>query len=252
MRILLTNDDGYDQPGLLELESSLREKHEIWVVAPLHHCSGASHALGLYTSMELKNEGEGSRKWSLEGTPTDCVKIALMEVMKDNPPDLLVSGINPRSNLSNNILYSGTVAAAMEAALWSIPSIAMSVRISAHGEKPFFETASSALDTLLENNINNKIPNGTIINVNVPAIKFSEIKGWKWTRMAQFSSDISFREIEPGRVFAYDRYRSLPVIDPDGTDVDAIQKHYISMTLLDVNRTSTRNPPILELTDGSL
>ena len=251
MRILLTNDDGYDQPGLLELENSLREKHEIWVVAPLHHCSGTSHALGLYSSMELKSEGKNSRKWALEGTPTDCVKIALMEVMKDNPPDLLVSGINPGSNLSNNILYSGTVAAAMEAALWNIPSIALSVRVSAHGEKPFFETASSALDMLLDNDIKNKIPNGTIINVNIPALDISEIKGWKWTRMAQFSADISFREIEPGRVFAYDRYRSLPVIDPDGTDVDAIQKHYISMTLLDVNRTSTLQPPILELTDGS-
>lgn len=252
MRILLTNDDGYDQPGLLEMENSLREKHEIWVVAPLHHCSGTSHALGLYSSMELKAEGEDSRKWSLEGTPTDCVKIALMEVMKDNPPDLLVSGINPGSNLSNNILYSGTVAAAMEAALWSIPSIALSVQISAHGEKPFFETASSALDKLLDNDINSKIPNGTIINVNVPGLDISEIKGWKWTRMAQFSADISFREIEPGRVFVYDRYRSLPVIDSDGTDIDAIQKNYISMTLLDVNRTSTRQPPILELTDGGL
>jgi 5'-nucleotidase len=249
MRILLTNDDGYDQPGLLELENSLRNKHEIWVVAPLHHCSGTSHSVGLYSSMELISEGK--RKWALDGTPTDCVKIALMEIMKGNPPDLLVSGINPGANLSNNILYSGTVAAAMEAALWNIPSVALSVQVSEHGEKPFFCTASSALDTLLENDINSKIPNGTIINLNVPALDISEIKGWKWTRMAQFSADISFRQIEPGRVFAYDRYRSLPVIDPDGTDVDAIQKHFISMTLLDVNRTSTLQPPILELTDGS-
>jgi 5'-nucleotidase len=83
MRILLTNDDGYDQPGLIELENLLKHDHEIWVVAPLHHCSGTSHALGLYSSMELREES--FRKWSLEGTPTDCVKVALMEVMKDNP-----------------------------------------------------------------------------------------------------------------------------------------------------------------------
>ncbi len=249
MRILLTNDDGYDQPGLLELENSLGKTHEVWVVAPLHHCSGTSHALGLYSSMELKSEG--TRKWALEGTPTDCVKIALMEVMKDNPPDLLVSGINPGANLSNNILYSGTVAAAMEAALWNIPSIALSVQVSAHGEKPFFKTASSALDSLLNNDISNNIPNGTVVNVNIPALSIGEIKGWRWTRMAQFSADISFRELEPGRVFAYDRYRSLPVIDPDGSDVEAVRDHYISMTLLDINRTSIRQPPILELTDGS-
>ncbi|MCK5065309.1 MAG: hypothetical protein KAQ97_08500, partial [Candidatus Fermentibacteraceae bacterium] len=108
-----------------------------------------------------------------------------------------------------------------------------------------------ALDSLLNNDISNNIPNGTVVNVNIPALSMGEIKGWRWTRMAQFSADISFRELEPGRVFAYDRYRSLPVIDPDGSDVEAVRDHYISMTLLDINRTSIRQPPILELTDGS-
>ena len=250
MRILLTNDDGYDQPGLLELENLLRDDHEIWVVAPLHHCSGTSHALGLYSSMELKENG--FRKWSLEGTPTDCVKIALMEVMKNEPPDLLISGINPGANLANNIFYSGTVAAATEGALWDIPSIAISVRVTSKNRKPFFRTASSVLNSLMEKGIAGRIPEGTILNINVPDIEYNEIPGTKWTRMARFAEDISFRQLEPGRVFAYDRYRSLPVVDPLDSDVDALNRMMVSLTLLDSNRTSSIEPPDLELTDGGI
>ena len=250
MRILLTNDDGYDQPGLLELENLLKDDHEIWVVAPLHHCSGTSHALGLYSSMELRKEG--FRKWSLEGTPTDCVKISLMEVMKDNPPDLLISGINPGANLANNIFYSGTVAAATEAALWDIPSIAISVNVTSNNSNPFFGTASSVLQSLMKQGIADKIPEGTILNINVPEVEFDEIAGMKWTKMARFAADISFRHLEPGRVFAYDRYRSLPVVDPLDSDVDALSKTMVSLTLLDSNRTSSAIPPDLELTDGGI
>ncbi|MCD4700259.1 MAG: 5'/3'-nucleotidase SurE [Candidatus Aegiribacteria sp.] len=248
MRILLTNDDGYDQPGLVELENLLKHDHEIWVVAPLHHCSGTSHALGLYSSMELKEEGY--RKWSLEGTPTDCVKVALMEVMKDNPPDLLISGINPGANLANNIFYSGTVAAATEAALWDITSIAVSVQVTSSNRKPFFRTASCVLESLMEKGIAGKIPKGTILNINVPEVEPEEIAGMKWTKMARFASDISFRQLEPGRVFAYDRYRSLPVVDHRDSDVDAVNSFMVSLTLLDSNRTSSSVPPDLEFTDG--
>lgn len=248
MRILLTNDDGYDQPGLIELENLLKHDHDIWVVAPLHHCSGTSHALGLYSSMELKEES--FQKWSLEGTPTDCVKIALMEVMKDNPPDLLVSGINPGANLANNVFYSGTVAAATEAALWDITSIAISVQVTSSQPKPFFRTASSVLKSLMEKGISGKIPEGTILNINVPEVELDKIAGMEWTKMARFASDISFRQLEPGRVFAYDRYRSLPVVDPLYSDVDAISRSMVSLTLLDSNRTSSALPPDLELTFG--
>lgn len=249
MRILLTNDDGYDQPGLIELENLLRDNHEIWVVAPLNHCSGTSHALGLYSSMELREEG--FRKWALEGTPTDCVKVALTEVMQDNPPDLLISGINPGANLANNIFYSGTVAAATEGALWDIPSIAISVQVTSPHRKPFFGTASSVLNSLLKKGIASKLPAGTILNINVPEVEYDCISGIEWTKMARFSTDMPFRQLEPGRVFAYDRYRSLPVVEPLGSDVDALSRSMVSLTLLDSNRTSSTQPPDLELTDGS-
>ena len=249
MRILLTNDDGYDQPGLIALENLLKREHEIWVVAPLHHCSGTSHALGLYSSMELREEG--FRKWALEGTPTDCIKIALMEVMKDNKPDLLISGINPGANLANNVFYSGTVAAATEGALWDITSIAISVQVTSSTQKPFFRTASFVLESLMKKDIAGKIPEGTILNINVPEVEPDGIAGMKWTKMARFAADISFRQLEPGRVFSYDRYRSLPVVDPLDSDVDAINRSMVSLTLLDSNRTSSAVPPDLELTDGS-
>ena len=250
MRILLTNDDGYDQPGLLKLEELLGPSHEVWVIAPLDHCSGTSHALGLYSSMELKNMGE--RKWSLEGTPTDCVKIALLEVMRDSPPELLISGINPGANLANNIFYSGTVAAATEAALWDIPAIAISVQVTSPERTPHFDSAAEVLRRLLERGAGKKVPAGKVLNVNVPEVPFAEVRGMKWTRTARFSSDTSFRQVEPGRVYAYDRYRQLPVLEKSGTDVEAIENSMVSLTLLESGRTSSFNPPDLEFEDGTL
>lgn len=250
MRILLTNDDGYDQPGLLRLEELLRPLYEIWVIAPLHHCSGASHALGLYSSMELRKEGE--RKWALEGTPTDCVKIALLEVMRDSRPELLISGINPGANLANNIFYSGTVAAATEAALWNIPAIALSVQVTSPERDPHFDTAAEVLQSLLEKDAGKKVPRGKVLNVNVPELPYRDLRGMKWTRTARFSSDTKFRQLEPGRVFAYDRYRQLPVLEKSGTDVEALENSMVSLTLLESGRTSSFNTSKLEFEDGIL
>ncbi len=247
MRLLLTNDDGFDQPGLLELESSLHDMFEIWVVAPLNHCSGTSQALGLYSSMELRREGE--RKWSLEGMPTDCVKVALMEVMKGSPPDLVISGINPGANLANNILYSGTVAAATEAALWGVPAISVSVDVVG-GVAPRFDTASWVLGRLLDLSIQSRIPHGTVLNLNVPGCAREELGEWEWTRMGRFSTDMPFTHMEPDRVFTYSRYRPLPVHDIEGTDVGAIEKGNISLTLLGSDRTSAHPPPLLEPLSG--
>lgn len=250
MRLLLTNDDGFDQPGLLELERVMSDSHEVWVVAPLHHCSGSSHALGLYASMELKKEGE--RKWSLEGTPTDCVKVALQEVMGDAPPDLVISGINPGANLANNILYSGTVAAATEAALWGIPAIAVSVHLSGPGVSPRFDTASAVLTKLLEIGFHTRLHPGELLNVNVPDVDRQYISAWEWTRMGRFSRDMPFTHLEPGRVFAYGRYRALPVHDASGSDVEAIDRKAVSLTMLVSDRTSGHRKPDLELPDGSI
>ncbi|OPL18521.1 MAG: hypothetical protein AVO35_04105 [Candidatus Aegiribacteria sp. MLS_C] len=249
MRILLTNDDGYDQPGLLKLTELLDHDNEVWVVAPLHHCSGASHSLGLYSSMELR--GTGRRRWALEGTPTDCVKIALMEIMGKQPPQLVISGINPGANMANNIFYSGTVAAATEASLWGIPSMAVSVQVTSPERKPRFDTAARVTGHLLERGVASIIPIGTVLNVNVPESGPEGIRGIRWTRVGRFARDITFRQLEPGRVFAYDRYRSLPVVESSNTDVQAVDEHMVSLTLLDSDRTSGAVPPDLELFDGS-
>ncbi len=249
MRILLTNDDGYDQPGLIELQDLLSDSHEVWVVAPKDHCSGTSHALGLYSSMELMETG--SRRWALSGTPTDCVKLALMELMKSSPPDLVISGINPGANLANNIYYSGTVAAATEAALWGYPAMAVSVQLTSPLNEPKFRTASVVLEHLLDLGPDSLIPEGTVLNVNVPEADPKDIRGIKWTKMARFAADIDFLQLEPGRVYAYDRYRSLPVCDPADTDVEAINNSLVSLTLLDSNRTYRASLPDLELFSGS-
>ncbi len=243
MRIILTNDDGYDQPGLLELEKTLGAEHEVWVVAPMYHCSGISNAIGLYSEMELKKTGK--RKWALDGTPTDCVKMALSELMKNTGPDLLVSGINPGANLANNVFYSGTVAAATEAALWNIPAVALSIQVSDPGDEPLFSTASAVLKRLLDAGLPSMIPPGTLVNVNVPNTKLREIRGVTWTRMGRFAEDIDFRRLESGRIFAYKRYKPLPVVDGRGTDVEALENFRVSLTLLDSTRTSIQKPPDL-------
>jgi len=248
MLILITNDDGYDQPGLLELHRTLKREHELFSVAPLHHCSGASQSLGLYSSMELRATGRNS--WSLEGTPTDCVKIALMEVMKGRRRDLVISGINPGANLANNIFYSGTVAAATEAALWDIPSIAVSVSVNSPEEPPAFRTASRVLAEIMEHGLHQSIPHGAVLNVNVPELEYEELSGYRWTRMGRFADDIAFRQLEPGRVFSYDRYCALPVTDPSGSDVEAVENGFVSLTLLNSDRTLPHDPVDTELTRG--
>jgi broad specificity polyphosphatase/5'/3'-nucleotidase SurE len=104
----------------------------------------------------------------------------------------------------------------------------------------------------MKKGIAEKIPEGTILNINVPEVEFDEIAGMKWTKMARFATDISFRQLEPGRVFVYNRYHFLPVVDPLDSDVDALSKTMVSLTLLDSNRTSSATPPDLELTDGGI
>ncbi len=235
MRILLVNDDGYDQPGLRVLDDVVSGYAEVWSVAPLHHCSGSSSSLGLYGSMELKVLG--GRRWALEGTPTDCVKVALLELLQDQRPDLIVSGINPGANMANNIHYSGTVAAATEGALWDVPAMAVSVDVSGTGREPFFDTAAEVVRTLLEERVQERIPLSTVLNVNVPALPCDEIAGWEWTRAARFAEDVPLTHLEPGRVFTYSRYRRLPVRETAGTDVDALSRGMVSLTLLHTDRT---------------
>ncbi len=243
MKILLTNDDGYNEPGLKILRDKLSGVHDIWSVAPKYPSSGASQSLGLYDSMKLVEES--NRNWSLTGTPTDCVKLALLEILSDNKPELLISGINPGANLANNTLYSGTIGAATEGALWNIPSVAVSIDLANYPEEPFFDTAVFVIEKLIEKRIHRHIPSRTLLNVNVPAVEPDDIASFKWTVLASFAADAPFKRQAGGNEFSYGGYIPLPFHDRANTDAEAIASKSVSLTLLTSDRTYSIDPETL-------
>src|SRR6476620_7351659 len=178
MRMLLTNDDGVNARGLKLLEAVARKlSDDVWIVAPTEEQSGAGHSLTLTTPVRLRKHDE--RRFSVTGTPTDAVMLALAHVMKDSPPDVILSGINRGANLAEDVTYSGTVSAAMEGALAGVPSIALSQAYARQGlgaSVPFGAAEAWAARVLAEL-VAAPMAKGTLINVNFPAIEPDAVKG---------------------------------------------------------------------------
>src|SRR6476646_3257513 len=178
MRILLTNDDGVNARGLKLLESVARRfSDDIWIVAPTEEQSGAGHSLTLTTPVRLRRHDE--RRFSVTGTPTDAVMLALAHVMKDNPPDLIMSGINRGANLGEDVTYSGTVSAAREGALAGGRSIALSQAYAraGMGDTVPFAAAEAWAEQVLGPLLETDMPPGTLVNVNFPAGAPEAVRG---------------------------------------------------------------------------
>ena len=244
MRILVTNDDGIHAPGLEVLEEIAREiSDDVWVCAPAEEQSGAGHSLTLNRPVRLHKHGD--KRYSVSGTPTDSVTMALREVL-DAPPDLILSGINRGANLADDITYSGTVSAAMEGALAGIRSIALSQVYSKEAANedgpanvPFAaarEWAARVIMPLLDSPMESR----TLININFPPIKTSQIKGIRVVR--QGFHDYSRGSVVKGRDprgFSY-YWFGLHAIEhtlDHGTDLEAIDEGYISVTPLQLDLT---------------
>jgi len=175
MRVLVTNDDGIYGPGLKVLEGIARTlSRDVWVVAPDNEQSGASHSLTLTQPLRVRKYGPKS--YAVKGTPTDCVMMAVSEVMKDKRPDLVLSGVNRGANLGEDVTYSGTVAAAMEGTLLKIPSIALS-QCYEHGKPVKWEVASRHGPGLVKKLIKAGWPAGVLININFPDVEPAKVKG---------------------------------------------------------------------------
>ena len=178
VRILLTNDDGIHAPGFAVLESiAAKLSEDVWMVAPAEEQSGAGHSLTLSWPIRLRKHGP--RKYSVSGTPTDAVMMALAHIMKDNPPDLILSGVNRGANLAEDVTYSGTVSAAMEGALAGVPSIALSQVYAREGmgdTVPFAATEAWA-ERVIRPLMDAPFPAGTLVNVNFPALAADAVKG---------------------------------------------------------------------------
>src|SRR5690242_12923650 len=178
VRILLTNDDGVNARGLRLLESVARKfSDDIWIVAPTEEQSGAGHSLTLTTPVRLRRHDE--RRFSVSGTPTDAVMLALAHIMKDSPPDVILSGVNRGANLAEDVTYSGTVSAAMEGALAGVRSIALSQVYSREGlgDQVPFAAAEAWAERVLRPLLDAPFIPGTLINVNFPAMEPDAIKG---------------------------------------------------------------------------
>lgn len=230
-RILITNDDGIDSPGILALVRSLKKLGEIFVVAPDRQQSAVGHALTVSDPLRatpFHRNGE-MFGFAINGTPSDCVKLAISSLM-DSRPDLLVSGINHGQNTSINVLYSGTVSAATEGMLIGIPSIAVS--LDSYSNLSDCTVAAEYAAVIAEKVLVNKLPERTLLNVNVPSINKSMIKGMKVTSLSgNIWNDKYEKRIDPfGRAYYWFAGQLESIDDNPDTDYIALRDKYVSIT----------------------
>jgi 5'-nucleotidase len=230
LKILVTNDDGIEAPGIAALADSLKEIGEVTVVAPLKEQSAVGHAITMQVPLRVIDYKKNGVffGYAVSGTPADCVKIGIRNIMK-SPPDLVVSGINHGSNTAINIIYSGTVSAAREAAIMDIPSIAVSVT---NHDATDFRLAAKISKLLAAQLAGKDLPLGTLLNVNVPDVAEKEIAGIKLTRQGKSKwDDIYEQRVDPYGKNYYWLTGNLMEVDTEmETDQAAIRKNYVSVS----------------------
>jgi len=232
--ILLSNDDGIASEGLQAIREVLESLDEVWVVAPDRDQSAVSHSVTLHRPLRI--EPVAPRVFSVDGTPTDCVNLAINGIMPQRPR-LVISGINRGANLGDDITYSGTVSAAMEATLLGVPALAVSLV----GREEFnFTSAAQFARGLAATVLQDRLPPDTLLNVNVPGLPAHEIKGFVLTRQGKRRySDAIVEKVDPrGKKYYWIGGDQLDFIDAEGTDFSAIQQGLISITPLHLDLTN--------------
>jgi 5'-nucleotidase len=234
MRILLTNDDGYLATGLRCLATAVNDFAEITVVAPERNRSGASNSLTLATPLRARRAENGF--FFVDGTPTDCVHIAISGLMPKEP-DMVIAGINSGANLGDDVLYSGTVAAATEGRFLGLPAIAVSLTGT---HLNHFDTAANAVLEILSRMKEHPLPPDSILNVNVPDLPWDDLKGFEATRLGhRQKSDAVIKDKDPYGKEIFWIGPSGPEEDAGpGTDFFAIRNGSVSITPLQVDLTS--------------
>lgn len=233
MKILISNDDGYMARGLHTLATALADCGDITVVAPDRNRSGASNSLTLENPLRLDRLENGI--YRVEGTPTDCVHLAITGLLEEEP-DMVVSGINAGANLGDDVLYSGTVAAAMEGRFLGLPAIAISL---ASFEGKHYETAGWVAKQLVTRLSKISLPADTILNVNVPDIPIDQLIGFESTRLGhRHKAEPIIKEQDPrGRPMYWIGPAGAEQDAGPGTDFDAIRRGAVSVTPLQIDLT---------------
>ena len=243
MHILLSNDDGYEAPGIISLANELAQNAQITVVAPERDRSGASNSLTLELPIRARSMENGFIR--VDGTPTDCVHLAITGLL-ETEPDMVIAGINAGGNLGDDVLYSGTVAAAMEGRFLGYPSMAMSL---VGPNLKHYDTAAQIASRLVSRLQEESFPRDIILNVNVPDLPMDAIKGIQSTRLGhRHKAEPIIKSKDPRGRDIY--WVGPPGMEQDagpGTDFYAVNNQYVSVTPLQVDLT--RHSVLEQLTD---
>ena len=233
MHILISNDDGYRSLGIRCLAQAIESVAKVTVVAPDRDRSGASNSLTLDSPLRARTADNGYTY--VEGTPTDCVHLAITGLL-DDEPDMVVSGINAGANLGDDVIYSGTVAAAMEGRFLGLPAIAVSMVSS---QPVHFDTAARVVLDLLERLSGEPVPADTILNVNVPDLPYADLSGWEVTRLGhRHKSEPVVRQTDPrGRPIYWVGPAGSEQDAGPGTDFHAVRYGCVSVTPIHVDLT---------------
>jgi len=239
MHILIANDDGYLAPGLAALHRALQPLGRVTVVAPEQNHSGASNSLTLQRPLSVFEASEGAQKGFrfVNGTPTDCVHIALTGMIEERP-DLVVSGINQGQNMGEDVLYSGTVAAAIEGYLFGIPSIAFS---QVDKGWTHLDAAERVVREVVERYLADPLDGSVLLNVNIPNLPYSELAGWRATRLGKrHQSQPVIRQANPrGEPIFWVGAAGDAKDASEGTDFHAVANGFVSLTPLQLDLTDT-------------
>jgi 5'-nucleotidase len=242
MRFLCTNDDGIHAYGLQVVEQIARAlSDDVWIVAPELDQSGVSHSLSLNDPLRLREIGP--RHFAVRGTPTDCVIMGARHVLGTKMPDVVLSGVNKGRNVAEDVVYSGTIAGALEGAMLGLPSFALSQEFSVETrEKPLWDTALKFAPDILRKVLEAEVPKNTVINVNFPACAPGEVIGIRVTR--QGKRNLGFLTIDQRRDGRGNPYfwigferTGMMATPEEGTDLAALAARYVSVTPLRLDRT---------------
>ncbi len=235
MRILISNDDGVLAPGIAVLAEEIAKIADIDIIAPDRNRSGASNSLTLLNPLRVSKLSNGSH--SVDGTPTDCVHLALTGYFSEKY-DMVISGINDGSNLGDDVLYSGTIAAAMEGCNLGLPAIAVSC-VSHHSSQNY-ETAAVFARKIATQVLKSKLPSNTLLNINVPDLPLSEVKGIEITRLGTRHNAESTKKLQDprGRTIYWIGEAGKEADAGEGTDFYAVKRGFVSVTPIHLDMTN--------------
>lgn len=249
MHILVTNDDGVQAPGLLALAQEIRKLGKVTVFAPDKNWSASGHVKTLERPLRVGETtlADGSSALQTDGAPSDCVALALLGITEK--VDLVISGINPHGNLGHDITYSGTVTAAMEAAITGVKGIAVSLESpEGHTGALDYSTAAIVARRVAERVIANGLPEDVVVNVNVPYLKEAELKGYMITRqgLRVYRDALDSRRDPRGKPYYWIGGDAPTGVDEPGTDFGALNAGYVSITPLQLDLTNYKAMDVLK------